>query len=901
MLLRQTRSEPILSETNRTGVPTDTDFYLVGGFCIILAMSPQPSATFTNIERTASDVAGGLLALIANTTRTGFAEIPYLLPQWEAAFKSFSSTVDPETRRAKVVELLMSPVYQVKRDEWLWDVTPLHIAITQPKDSVGNEVIAALYTLYPHDALSLVRVGPVEFETTRPSELLKSRRDILSFDHLLRLYSFATTSQSSPQPEFDSPSLDSLTSPEPLLLSDITTSQGRLNLAMTLFRNKNQGHSPDTMQENVFLRSIYATATTDGGNSLDALALLAPVLPHTPKEQQRKLLPIFVKDASSVYLLKAHGIDILQEIDPDDAPLVFVTLRNVDLEQAKSLTAFLLLNAPHLFIPDSDGSIFADKHGDTIFHVLSEKHPAVLESLATQSIELPEPTNARGLTPLGVRLLNASSPSGFSRFVENTGYSFLNGIRSGDYTLGASDETVSAQHLMKKLSPDIAVMKALEFTELKEYFRKTNSLYQIVLYLEALGYLGIRSEDAQEKACLAFYQVVANVLLDPRPPVTSIISKIAARPVKDSHFRYASDAELFLLLNSPHGRAERDQVEIASNILTPYVNRHLDKDSATSIQQLLGQIGTLSHSYEKWRIEAMSLAVRDTDDTTKKLSSLLEYFAFGSDEAALAARSDSAWGGLQIFIPPERMRVIFSDAPELNSSKVAIGIDRRGLLVSSGDGTLFIRNSSPAFGRRRARYCAYVSKEAYDTYGYTERDLREFSFRFFEDLTPLHNAIHGALSLGVSQEGSLRNVERLRRFFDKFNEFKCNTGVSSAWDNVSGDGSGKQELVGLHLSPGFSRYVDHLSQAYFQQERLGATIRLGAYHPDFPAFHPYRFIDNNGKEAAFITVGPEELVALRKLADLRGDKDELERLSLYHFFQNALLANSAELVATISD
>lgn len=835
---------------------------------------------------------------------------------WIRLFQSFvhhhSAGHDKTALRSEL--LRTSVTNEPEPTGYRWMTKPLHVALGIP---VGSEILAALYHLHPTDAL-FNRWVDGEPKIVRPSELLYELHKT-TFPELLRRFGFSSTDRTGDSVQLEKSSDGSLSQLAfPGRTADTRGSlsqrereeglqgvaqQSPLALAVALARVSAEGSSHEEFSEEAARQIGHLLTHSNGEISPSLLAFISSTWRFLPTEIQQSLLSRLTRDETNVYLLKMVGIEITQSITADETPFIFKTLRNIASGQAENLIAYLLIHEPQLFVPNDGGQVFSDKNGDTIFHVLSELHPEVLISLAEQDFVIPEAVNVAGLTPLAVRLLNSKAPFEFVTFAEKTKFKFLNHTRVGEYSIGNDNSIYQADQVIRVLLPHISRMSREQFQDFSAYFSRTKSIYQSIVFVEALGVTSFPDAGALARQSISLYQVVANVIQDPAPKLNSLL-RSAPRAIGKtaSPTDYLNDAELYLLLNRPSGRSVKEHSDLVETVAEKFgFLRRMSSENISRFQYLLGRIGTLSHSYEKWRIEALSLGAPGQSGTRHTGASLFEYFAFGSDEAAYANRNDSRWGGLQIFVPPEKMKVILSDAPELNASEVALGIDRRGLLVSSSDGILFIRNSSPAFGRHRAHHCAYVSLEPLSSYRVTERDLREFPVSLFENLTPLSSKIQTWFQGADVSLSDSRNVRRIWHFFEKFREFKCNTKISSAWDNFSDTTSGKDQLVGLHLSPGFSRWVEHVAQAFYTHERKGASVQLGAYHPDFPAWHPYRFLNNAGKETALITIGREELAALRDLADLNGNAGELERLGLYHFFQHGLLANCAELVATIND
>jgi hypothetical protein len=427
------------------------------------------------------------------------------------------------------------------------------------------------------------------------------------------------------------------------------------------------------------------------------------------------------------------------------------------------------------------------------------------------------------------------------------------------------------------------------FQDLQRYFTMTRSLYQVALFTQVV--LDHQDSVRPRDLPLALYQVVSHLVQHPEPPLIHLLSRTTARMFKGSTQRFdPHEAELFLLMNRPPERSVATQQLITKTIFAR-LDIHPSIDPI-AVQWALMGIGTLTHSYEKWRVDALSLPARDDAPAEP---SLLEMYTFGDAEKGFGARGDRSWGGAQIFVNSDRLAalgVLSDSSTAQNDQATALVIDRRGLLLSSHNGTLFIRSSSPAFGRQKATYSAYFSAVPFDSGGFSESDLRSLSSLVFEQCTPV--------SALITQEGFdpsivLSMTKSILNYFDGFRRYKFDTSPATAWGDLFDRGE-SSDLIGAHLSPGFAGFIE---RCVYQIEQSESTVQLAFGHPAFPGWQPYRFLDREGVSRSSLLLGKEELAALRALAQLRPDLEILDHLGIRQFIQQAGLSRAAELYAII--
>jgi len=396
----------------------------------------------------------------------------------------------------------------------------------------------------------------------------------------------------------------------------------------------------------------------------------------------------------------------------------------------------------------------------------------------------------------------------------------------------------------------------------------------------------------------SFIELAPRMLLFyPESSILSVISNIEAMMDNAEPARnfLASEAELLLLLNS------NDESPKLSD--TPYLDSLTS--AITSISRFIevvtepvipitvwswAQIGSLGHSFTRWKYDAMALRNKLSDGTSITLApSLLEHYGFEfvekrSDDPSKDVSTRKIYGSG--FILRHGTKNFIYEAPFTGeicryNSKTLIEFRRAYLLVSNPEhGTLIIRNSSPLFGRDAFKHPAYWSPRGIEN-GFTESDILGL-----DDQLVAETFAH-ILDREVNQQGKgLREgltflLNELCGVIYDYGKWKWDTGIDTAWQTLPDLGAGEESiLIGGNKSPGFHHVVNLLERISENRDPGAPQLALGFFNTALPPWIPF-----GDPESNMLKITPRILKSLQRLVEGTNSLEELERNGIYKFFQ----------------
>ncbi|MBY0403173.1 MAG: ankyrin repeat domain-containing protein [Cyanobacteria bacterium] len=329
------------------------------------------------------------------------------------------------------------------------------------------------------------------------------------------------------------------------------------------------------------------------------------------------------------------------------------------------------------------------------------------------------------------------------------------------------------------------------------------------------------------------------------------------RPLRNFH---PNEAELMLLIKHPD-LLDRPQGKInsLSTCLTS-ISHFIDTGAQLSDKTLKtwGELGFLTHGFRFWRFDALGGS-----------KSLLAQFGF------------------KPFPDPRPFDNVFGKGFLYKDKASGAWVEfRRGYLLVThpDDGTLVVRNSSPAFGRDLLRHPAYYLKTPL-----TLSDLNAFDPRTLKDSDSVLHRQHYPPRMGnvsSSSQGAdaiAALTEILLKVKDDYRKFKLDT-----------EGFDPQGQFTGHLSPGLGKMVDFLNRAKAQGKPLPD---LAFVNPEYPIYQPYSFgEDASGKLVNRLKITPSILKELNHFV-LGGWTEEKYPDSVWlQFIKMAGVENRGELV-----
>jgi hypothetical protein len=308
------------------------------------------------------------------------------------------------------------------------------------------------------------------------------------------------------------------------------------------------------------------------------------------------------------------------------------------------------------------------------------------------------------------------------------------------------------------------------------------------------------------------------------------------------------------------------------------------------------RIGTLAHSFSRWKYETVRAVTPKEGDAR---ITLLEAYGFKRipDRPTDSRNSGGKGFGTGFFLYPGDRKIHYVGVDRLGHDIIReahlgtiVEFRRAYLLVSNPHyGSLIIRNSSPVFGRDTLTRAAY-----YRSPSYTPRDalLNLTRAEIEETFTPIGGAQAASESAHIT---SL--LDDLTGVMQDFAAWKYDTRYRTAWYKL--DDQSALELAGGHYSPGFEKTIQavHAMAAATKRTGVGWPPELAFIDPDQAPWAPFDFIGTDDKPLTRLQLDDRTLDVLGRLS--RSDQvtdAELEETGVRAFLQEAGLLREGELV-----
>lgn len=346
-----------------------------------------------------------------------------------------------------------------------------------------------------------------------------------------------------------------------------------------------------------------------------------------------------------------------------------------------------------------------------------------------------------------------------------------------------------------------------------------------------------------------------------------------------------------LALCTPEVKHSLRSLDVIAMALSMVDAHQVSSEREAEFVFLLGKLGILSQSFQKWRFESMHGDDIGNGIRTPSLIEQFGYEKFDRQETDAVKALDPARGRPPFsFVawskenePAKRVR----DQPLSGITYASTPIfDRCFVGISSPiDGTLLVRNSSTYFGRAHLPSTILRSHEG------GEEWLRETLPKGLDFIAKNYTPVR--VTHRSDREGIMRLGSNLLQAVNNFSTWKCNTILEQAWAKGL---DGNPILIGGYKSPGFHTLIEFLTRKRIALEQ---AIRSGGKevdvpylawcHPNLPPWNPY----------AVLAMTPERLLLLEKMGakgDYAAISDEaLQRTGIRKFFE-AGFNNEAELV-----
>lgn len=445
-------------------------------------------------------------------------------------------------------------------------------------------------------------------------------------------------------------------------------------------------------------------------------------------------------------------------------------------------------------------------------------------------------------------------------------------------------------------------------SELKEIIQHSGNLSHGYVYMRAYEEALSESEavEDREHQGMAFLRFARQALYHQKPTtITEIVSSIEHFMDRSPqlHGWHQSEAELALLLNHPGLDYSRKEDHFVGSAITRAITSPhrvyfsgLQTIEPTGVEALKA-IGLLTHSFRFLRYDTEQLRALDATGAEIQIagSSLLEKFGFervaprGTDASNYFYAENERHPGFGAGYLLRPTADIWEE-PHIKTLRIEPGTwieFRRGYLLASNDnGTLVIRNSSPAFGRDGLEHFAYWSKYSLGQ-GLTESDLLFPEADFFVDgvfdsIFTISNFRDGF----VESQKVFRLAQTLLRIKNAVKDWEFDTRLETAWSKDEITGQLYVNGSGHHFSDGFGHVVDFLVSKAEHNKRLqeiGKEPRplpaLGFFNRHLPPWMPETYVENAQgveTERSRLPVTEEVLELLQKLVryDLRSSDDE---------------------------
>jgi hypothetical protein len=302
----------------------------------------------------------------------------------------------------------------------------------------------------------------------------------------------------------------------------------------------------------------------------------------------------------------------------------------------------------------------------------------------------------------------------------------------------------------------------------------------------------------------------------------------------------------------------------------------------------LARAGALTFGFPLWRFDAQR-----TGETAAK-KSMLEQFGFKRIEGR---ESDRVYGPGQI-IEPAKLKLNYQ-LPKAGGGYEVREFDKHTLiefrhayLMASNPawGTIFIRNSSPHFGRDLLPHPAYYAANGVGVAmleTINEAWMESTALHLLSPRLYLDDAVDAKIDRLLGELSGLRSV---------YARWKFNTDPEAAWD--TDPDTGKSALVGGHFSPGFEALVSTIEQVKGSAALRGKALALGFVHLDLPPWQFFTFPRKDETVADRLPLTEETIETLRRLAQSTASDQELDDSGLRSFFQKAGFETGGELVIT---
>ncbi len=437
-------------------------------------------------------------------------------------------------------------------------------------------------------------------------------------------------------------------------------------------------------------------------------------------------------------------------------------------------------------------------------------------------------------------------------------------------------------------------------TEAIEIFARTQNIQSLADYTSA--YTAATNKKAivdTSNTNKAFAYLLSDLLFHCDPTDCSVLLRTVERlydSYSEVHGHHPNEAEMLALCNhplyAPQEMKNEDfgHVTAAATGITRFLKQRVDLSWDTV--EVWGKIGTLSHSFLKWKFDAQRVWKRDRSRVV--FPALLEEWGMQRIDA------DPKHGVGFVLKPNSKTIHILSGVREGNPHWEEFDSDtfflfrHSHMLISHPErGTTLLRNSSPIFGRDKFSHPAYHSRLGIGA-GYSAEDLKFLSdYDLKRDFLPILD-----LELNRDNERLLDIaflVSLVQAIDSDYARWKFDTNYYSAW-TVGAEQSFEDSLLGGFYSEGYESMVEWLS-ARQRHSKADDLPELAFVHPDYPPFHAYPFhITGESEPKRALSLDAEKIKLLKLHRDFNAPEEDLERTGIRNFFQLAGFDTKANLI-----
>ena len=436
-------------------------------------------------------------------------------------------------------------------------------------------------------------------------------------------------------------------------------------------------------------------------------------------------------------------------------------------------------------------------------------------------------------------------------------------------------------------------------SELLSLISRHGNLEHALAYVNSYSSMVDRNGDFSPYAFAKFLPIIYSSY--PYDQVNELLKDLEGlmdhNDVVRSKKHHPNTADMLALLSHP-GNQEQDQDVLTSALTSPYGLIYSSVDNIKfSTMQVLKVIGILGMSFRQWKFEAMRPLQYLEEKGELKQKSLLEHYGLNLIASKEGRPSDFGNGYfLKAGSKDLSQNLDYFGWTDLKPDTTIV-FWRGGLLVSSIDGTLFIRNSSLKFGRDLVLEPAYYHPRRFIKPSLEDHQISNV----LNSINPLklERSFKHILQANLYQNNEVK-FESIKKLLAQLylvsqdiRKWQCDMDYNTAWFSEAGE---EDYIVGAYKSPGFARTVDFLFDLYMDIENEKLVHEFSNRKMPVLAWVHKAYIP--WQSYAQLELGYDQLCALKTLAgpERNINLELLNASGVYDFFQKGFDFNAALMI-----